>query len=80
MTYSIDNCVIVNNEHYQVLAANSFIPGQFLQENDVIKEGDIVLRPKDPVTHNPIPIDYLHVLPNTLGHEIGAGLFKSSRR
>jgi hypothetical protein len=81
--YSINNCVIVNNECYQAVAGDDIVPQEFeLEENNVIKEGDILLRPKDEVTHNPLPIDYLHVMPGTLGYDVGAGLFKTrtSRR
>jgi hypothetical protein len=28
----------------------------------------------------PLPIDYLHILPNTLGYNIGAGLFKNKKQ
>lgn len=52
-------------------------PGEFqTEENNVIKEGSISLRPKDDVTHYPLPIDYLHIVPKTLGHEMNAGLLK----
>ncbi len=76
--YAINNCIIVNNEHYQAVAGNTVVPQAFeIEENDVIKEGDISLRPKDAVTHNPLPIDYLHIMPNALGYDMGAGLFKT---
>jgi hypothetical protein len=75
--YAIDNCIIVNNQFYQTIAGNTLRPQAFeVEETNVIKEGNISLRPKDPVTHNPLPIDYLHIIPNTLGHDMGAGLFK----
>ncbi|MBN2182950.1 MAG: hypothetical protein JW715_13650 [Sedimentisphaerales bacterium] len=76
--YSINNCIIVNNECYLAVAANDVITQEFeIEENNVIKEGDIVLRPKDEVTHYPLPIDYLHVMPDTLGYDMSAGLFKT---
>lgn len=75
--YSINNCIFVNNQHYQAIAGNTVAPQTFtVEENNVIKEGTIVLRQKEDVIHNPLPIDYLHTLPNTLGHDMGAGLFK----
>ena len=75
--YSIDSCIIVNNQYYQGIAGNTVYPDAFeIEENNVIKEGTISLRPKSEITHNPLPIDYLHVMPNTLGYEMDAGLFK----
>ena len=44
-------------------------------ENYVIKEGEISLRPKDEITHYDLPTDYLHIIPSTLGYNMGAGLF-----
>ena len=40
------------------------------EEKNIIKEGQVVLV-KDKTTRN-----YLHVVPGTLGSDIGAGLFK----
>ena len=75
--YAINNCIIVNNEYDQAIAGNAVTPRAFdVEEHNVIKEGTIVLRPKDDVTHYPLPKDYLHIMPNTLGHDMGAGLFK----
>lgn len=78
IVYTIDSSIIVNNEHYLVSATNSgLVPEDFeIEENYVIKEGTISLRPKDAVTHYPLPKDYLHVMPDSLGYDIGAGLFK----
>ena len=76
--YSINNCIFVNNEHNQGIFGNEVVPREFdIEENNVIKEGTIALRPKDEVTHNPLPIDYLHIMPDTLGYDMGAGLFKT---
>lgn len=75
--YAIDSCIIVNNQYDQAIAGNIVAPGEFqTEENNVIKEGSISLRPKDDVAHYPLPIDYLHIMPNTPGHEMSAGLFK----
>lgn len=46
-----------------------------MNETNVIKEGDILLRMIN-ASWEPWPIDYLHILPNTLGYNLGAGLFK----
>ena len=75
--YSIDNCVIVNNRNDLVVAGDELIPKGFkVVENNVIKEGEISLRQKDPVTHYALPKDYLHSVPGSLGYDLGAGLFK----
>lgn len=75
--YSIDNCVIVNNRNDLVVAGDQLVPTGFkVAENNVIKEGDISLRQKDPVTHYALPKDYLHPVPGSPGCDLGAGLFK----
>ncbi|MFC1653159.1 hypothetical protein ACFL3F_05520 [Planctomycetota bacterium] len=76
-TYSIDDCIIVNNEHVQgVGTAGGVRPTAFeTTESNIIKEGEISLRMIESV-FKPIPKDHLHVLPNSLGHDIAAGLFK----
>ena len=59
-------------------------PGEFeLSENNITKEGKIYLRltgnddkPFLDEVDKPLPIDYMHIIPNTIGHEIGAGIFK----
>lgn len=77
--YSIDSCIIVNNQYYQGIAGNTISPQEFeVIENNVIKEGEISLRPKNEVIHYDLPIDYLHIIPNTLGYDMGAGLFKNN--
>ena len=79
--YSIDNCVIVNNKYYQGIPGNEGVsPGEFeISENNVTKAGDISLRMVDN-QDAPLPIDYLHIIPNTLGYDIGAGLFKHRKQ
>jgi hypothetical protein len=72
--YSIDSCVIVNNQHYK--ADGNLNPSNFaLNETNVIKEGNISLRMIKTIWE-PWPIDHLHIIPNTLGYNLGAGLFK----
>lgn len=84
--YSIDNCVIVNNKYYTGIADKERLsPVEFeIKENNVTKKGEISLRlignddkPSLYGVDEPLPTDYMHVIPNTLGYEIGAGLFKS---
>jgi hypothetical protein len=83
--YSIDNCVIVNNKYYQGIPDNVRLnPKEFeITENNVTKEGEISLRltntedkPSLTGVDEPLPIDYMHIVPGTLGYEKGAGLFK----
>jgi hypothetical protein len=79
--YSIENCVIVDNQYYQGVAASADVfPQAFeMNENKVIKEGTISLRLIDK-TDDPLPVDYLHVIPNSLGYDIGAGLFNNRKQ
>lgn len=76
--YSIDSCVIVNNQHYK---GDGYLnPSDFaLNETNVIKEGNISLRMINTV-FEPWPVDHLHIIPNTLGYEIGAGIFKQRKQ
>ncbi len=73
--YSIDNCVIVNNQHYK--GEGYLKPSDFeLNETNIIKQGNISLRMIKTV-FEPWPVDHLHIIPDTLGYNIGAGIFKS---
>lgn len=76
--YSIDNSYIVNNQFYQGIADSSGVhPEEFaMNENNIIKEGKITLRLPSENVDEPLPVDYLHVIPGTTGFDIGAGLFK----
>jgi hypothetical protein len=82
--YSINNCVIVNNKYYKGVPDSVCLkPGEFeISEKNVTKEGEILLRLIDnddkPLLlgiDKPLPIDYLHIIPGSLGYEMGAGLF-----
>jgi hypothetical protein len=76
--YSIDSCVIVNNQHYK--GDGNLNPSNFaLNENNIIKEGKISLRMINSIWE-PWPIDHLHIIPNTLGYNLGAGLFKHRKQ
>ena len=76
--YTIDNSYIVNNQFYQGIADSSGVhPEEFaLNENEIIKEGEITLRQAAENVDEPLPVDYLHVIPGTQGYNLGAGLFK----
>jgi hypothetical protein len=72
--YSIDSCVIVNNQHYK--GDGNLNPSDFvLNETNIIKEGNVSLRMINTI-FKPWPIDHLHIIPNALGYNLGAGLFK----
>jgi hypothetical protein len=77
--YSIENSVLVNNKFYQgVTTDNGVIPGEFeMNEVNIIKKGDVSLKMLEADTDAAIPTDYLHVIPNTLGYDLRAGLFKN---
>ena len=67
--YTIDNCVIVNNQHFKGDGEN---PAEFeLIESNVIKEGNILLRMINTIWE-PLPMDHLHIIPKTLGYNLGA--------
>ena len=73
--YTVDNCVIVNNEKFKT--DDKLNPASYsLKESDVIKEGEISLDTIQTV-FKPWPKNHLHVRPNTLGSELGAGIFKA---
>ena len=72
--YSIENCIIANNKNYK--GDENFKPKNFeMNESNIIKEGEISLRMINTIWE-PSPKDHLHVIPGTLGYDIGAGLFK----
>jgi len=86
--YSIDNCIIINNKYYQGIPDSVRLnPGEFeINENNVMKKGEISLRIIDnddrPLLlgiDEPLPIDYLHIIPGTPGYDMGAGLFKKKK-
>lgn len=87
--YSINNCIIVNNKYFQGIPGEKRLrPETFdIYENNVIKKGNISLRLIDngdkPLLNGidePLPIDYMHVIPGTLGYDLGAGLFKHRKK
>jgi hypothetical protein len=82
-SYSINNCIIVNNQYYKVISDSlgMLAPGEFeIRETNVIKEGEISLRLIENNVDKPLPVDYLHVIPGSLGYNMGAGLFKNRKQ
>lgn len=86
--YSIDNCAIVNNKYYTGIADKERLsPGEFeIKENNVTKRGEVSLRlignddkPTLYGVDEPLPIDYMHLMPGSTGYDLGAGLFKSNK-
>lgn len=63
-------------------------PGEFeIIENNVTKSGEVTLRltgnndiPFLDEVDKPLPIDYLHIIPGSLGYDIGAGIFKKIKQ
>jgi hypothetical protein len=87
-SYSIRNCVIVNNQYYKGIADSIRIsPGEFeISEYNVTKTGRVSLRLTDNEDRptllsvdDPLPVDYLHIIPGSTGYDIGAGLFKNKK-
>ena len=68
----------INNQHFQVVwHEEGLIPEEFeINENNITKEEEISLRLIENID-NPMPIDYLHIMPDSLGYDLGAGLFKN---
>ena len=86
--YSIKNCIVTNNLYYTGIPDKERLkPGDFdIYERGVIRNGEISLRlidvddkPTLVSVDEPLPIDYMHVAPNTLGYEVGAGIFKTKK-
>jgi hypothetical protein len=83
--YSINNCVIVNNQYYTGIPDTMRLgPREFeIIEDNVTKKGEVSLRlignDNKPLllgVDEPLPIDYMHITPVSLGYNTGAGLFK----
>lgn len=87
--YSINNCIVVNNQYYKGIADTVRLrPGEFeISEKNVTKKGEVALRLFDtddkPLLQGvdePLPVDYLHVIPGSPGYEMGAGIFKHGKQ
>jgi hypothetical protein len=76
--YSIENSYILNNQFYQGVADSSGVhPEEFvMNETKITKEGEIALRLPSENVDEPLPVDYLHIIPGTTGANLKAGLFK----
>jgi hypothetical protein len=82
-SYFIDNCIIVDNQYYKMIADSLgvLVPMDFeIKEKNVTKIGEISLRLIENNVDKPLPIDYLHIIPGSLGYEMGAGLFKNRKQ
>ncbi len=76
--YRLHDCVVADNQYFSGYGVESGPTGQTGPEitydaKRIKRGGEVVLE------KNKGARDYLHVEPNTLGSDIGAGLFKSSR-
>lgn len=70
-----ENSIIVNNLYYT--GDGNLSPTAFeFEDNNVIKEGDIHLRTLGWIDDD-LPITYMHVMTDSLGSDLGAGLFKN---
>ena len=74
--YKAENCVILDNEYEQGVAfTEDVVPEDFgLECINVKKEGTLEFGTVDEVD-DPVPHDYLHLVPGSFGSELGAGLF-----
>lgn len=78
--YIISNSIIVNNKFYQGVADNGVHPAEFeMFENNVVKDGKILLRLPDENVDKALPADYLHVVPGSQGYDIKAGIFNNKK-
>jgi len=87
-TYNIHDCIVTDNRYSSGYGTSAEISGQTgtdvtFKEKNVIKEGTIKLE-KALVIPEALsivrPRGYLHVVPGTLGSELGAGLFKKATK
>ncbi len=73
--YRVHDCVVAGNRHYSGYGVESGPTGPTgpettYDERNVVKTGDVVLE------MNTNARDHLHVVPGTLGSNLGAGLFR----
>jgi hypothetical protein len=76
--YTVDSCIVVSNRHYKG-DGNLNLSDFTLNENNVVKEGKVSLRMINTV-FDPWPLDQLHIIPNTLGYNLRAGLFEHEKQ
>jgi len=74
--YALEDCITVGNQYRTAVAHDDAVrPEPFdLAEHNVTNTGEIALRLVDDMDQ-PLPRDYLHPLPGSLGHDLNAGLF-----
>lgn len=84
--YMVHDCIVTDNKYASGFGTASAISGQTgpevtFEEKNVIKRGTIQLE-KALVTPEALsvvrPRGYLHIIPDTLGSELGAGLFRKA--
>jgi len=73
--YRLWDCVVIDAKHYSGYGVESSPTGPtgpevMYEEHNVIRQGRVILEP-DKRSRN-----YLHVVPGTLGSDLGAGLFR----
>lgn len=81
--YRIHDCIITENKYYSGKCGpnwelNLTGPEIIYQEKNVIKKGKVILELGNGIDL-PVPKNYLHVVPRTLGSKLGAGLFIKQR-
>jgi len=73
----MDNCLVTNNKIHKANWLNELEDFK-LEETNTVYEGDIYLQEVsklDSALHR----NYLHVMPDSLGYNLGAGLFKQEK-
>jgi L-ascorbate metabolism protein UlaG (beta-lactamase superfamily) len=80
--YRLHDCIITDNECYSGECGTDWKlkatgPGIVYDEKDVIKTGTVVLEMGNGIDL-PVPRNFLHPVPGTLGSDLGAGLFTKS--
>jgi len=74
INYRLHDCIVTDNKYYSGYGVESGPTGRTgpeitYGEKNIVKEGSVLLQ-KDKTAR-----DYLHVVPGTLGSDLGAGLF-----
>lgn len=74
ITYRLHDCVVTDNKYYSGYGIESGPTGQTgpeitYNEKNIVKDGEVALE------RNREAGNYLHILPDTLGSDLGAGLF-----
>lgn len=77
--YRLHDCLITENKYYSGECGanwelNQTGPDIVFEEKNVIKQGEVILETGKGIDLE-IPNNFLHVMPGTLGNDLGAGLF-----